>query len=281
MQHFTITRLASFLSSVFASYLDDPGGAPPVVPPANNPVVPPAGDPPKDVPPKDAPPKDAPPAADPLDLTKPAAPAATPEAEFEPTGDPGLDLALEFFASKGIGADHKALLAAQKGDFALLEATLSVMGDKAKGWEKFLALGKRSYETVKTQAEAKVAAAKKDIEDAVGGAEEWTAIRTWASQAGTEQDRQEATAALRAGGVQAKAMALYLQGVYRKVADIKVPGKVATDHASGRAPVSQPMTAVMYADQVQALRSKYGNIDNHPEYKALQARRAAARAAGI
>ena len=276
MQHFTITRFASFLSSLFTSYLDDPTDAPPVVPPDNAPVVSPAGDPPKD-----APPKDAPPAVDPLDLTKPAAPAVTPEAEFEPTGDPGLDLALEFFAAKGIGADHKALLAAQKGDFALLEATLSVMGDKAKGWEKFLALGKRSYETVKTQAEAKVTAAKKDIEDAVGGAEEWTAIRTWASQAGTEQDRQEATAALRAGGVQAKAMALYLQSVYRKAADIKEPGKVATDHASGRAPVAQPMTAVMYANQVQALRSKYGNIDNHPEYIALQARRSAARAAGI
>jgi len=276
MQHFTITRFASFLSSLFTSYLDDPDGAPPVVPPANNPVVPPASDPPKDVPPKDAPP-----AVDPLDLTNPAAPAVTPEAEFEPTGDPGLDLALEFFAAKGIGADHKALLAAQKGDFALLEATLAVMGDKAKGWEKFLALGKRSYETVKTQAEAKVAAAKKDIEDAVGGAEEWTAIRTWASQAGTEQDRQEATAALRAGGVQAKAMALYLQSVYQKTADIKVPGKVATDHAAGRAPVSQPMTAAIYANQVQALRSKYGDIDNHPEYIALQARRSAARAAGI
>ena len=167
MQHFTLTQFAAFISSLFTSYLDDPNGAPPGAPPEDNPVVPPAGDPPKD-----APPKDAPPVADPLDLTKPTAPAATPAAEFEPTGDPGLDLALEFFASKGIGADHKALLAAQKGDFALLEATLSVMGDKAKGWEKFLALGKRSYETVKTQAEAKVTAAKKDIEDAVGGAEE-------------------------------------------------------------------------------------------------------------
>ena len=272
MQHFTLSRLTSFIGSLLTSYLDDPEGAPPVAPPAD--------DPPKDVTPT-VEPKDAPPAVDPLDLTKPAAPASTPEAEFEPTGDPGLDLALEFFAAKGIGADHKALLAAQKGDFALLEATLAVMGDKAKGWEKFLALGKRSYETVKTQAEAKVAAAKKDIEDAVGGAEEWTAIRTWASQAGTEQDRQEATAALRAGGVQARAMALYLQSVYQKTADIKVPGKVATDHASGRAPVSQPMTAAMYANQVQALRSKYGDIDNHPEYIALQARRSAARAAGI
>jgi hypothetical protein len=224
------------------------------------------------------------PSVDLLDLTKtPEPPVVAPVVEsFEATGDPALDLALEFFAAKGIGADHKAMAAAIKGDFSLLEATLAVMGDKAKGFERMLAISKSSYAKAQETVTAKVAAAKKDIVEAVGGEDKWKEIYGWASTAGTEQDRAEASTALRAGGVQAKAMALYLKSIYDQGAEVKTPTNVASDTATGRAPAEPPMTASRYAQEVNALRTTLGaNFDNSAQYQALQARRAAARQRGI
>lgn len=224
------------------------------------------------------------PANDMLDLTNPVEPVVAPTAveSFESTGDPALDIALEFFASKGIGADHKAMAAAMKGDFTLLEATLAVMGDKAKGYERMLAIGKTSYTRAQEAVTAKVTAAKKDIIEAVGGEDKWKEIYGWASTAGTEQDRAEASAALRAGGVQAKAMALYLKSIYDQGSEVKTPSTVANESATGRAPPEAPMTAARYAQEVNTLRNTLGNgFDESPQYVALQARRQAARQRGI
>jgi len=264
----TITKLISFFFSLFMMYEGDPdaGGGAPIVPPVVPPVTPPA----------------TPPVAkgDPLDLNP--TPPAVVEDEIPDTGDPALDLALQFYAKAGIKADDPALAKAQAGDFTLLEAKLSVLGDKAKGWERFLALGKNAYTAAKSQAETKAAAAKADIVKVVGGEEEWTKVREWATVNATPEEKEAATAALRQGGLVAKAMAQYLHKAYQaSPGAVKTPANPVKDGAGGRPPVEAPLSASEYSKQVQALSAKLGGrLDGSQEYKNLQARRAAARNAG-
>jgi len=264
----TISKLIAFLFSLFMMFEDDPNGSggAPVVPPADPPapVVPPADD---------------------LNLGTPAPvvpPTPEPEPDIPDTGDPALDLALQFYAKAGIKADDPALLKAQSGDFTLLEAKLSVLGDKAKGWERFLALGKNAYASAKTQADTKAAAARADIVKVVGGDEEWKKIREWAATNATPEEKEAATAALRQGGLVAKAMAKYLQQGYQASdGAVKKPAPAVNEGASGKPVGDKPLTAQAYAMEVQKLRAQLGNnIDSSPQYKSLQARRLAARNAG-
>jgi hypothetical protein len=261
----TISKLIAFFFSLFMFYADEPApAAPPVVPEKQEPAP--------------AVPK---PVEDVLDLT-PKAPEPEPEEELPDTGDPALDLALQFYAKAGIKADDPALIKAQAGDFTLLEAKLSVMGDKAKGWERFLALGKNAYTAAKTQAETKAAAAKADIVKVVGGDEEWNKVREWATVNASPEEKQAATDALRSGGIVAKAMAKYLHQAYQASAGtVKTPANAVKEGASGKPTADAPLTAAMYAKEVQALSAKLnGRLDGNPAYKNLQARRLAARQAG-
>lgn len=202
--------------------------------------------------------------------------------EYTPTGDAGLDLALEFVGKLGIGADHPAMKAADKGDFAMLEGLFAGMGDKAKGYQKYLALAKQSREAVTKTASEKTAKDKALVHEAVGGPKEWAAISAWAGKNAEPHEKEAVNQALKAGGLTAKVMAQWLATQYAKASGTTVqPAAAVKGNAAPTPTGTGPLTAAAYATAVQALRQKVGyNIDSHPEYQALRARRSAAMASG-
>jgi hypothetical protein len=209
-------------------------------------------------------------------------PKTPAEPEYTPadTGNVALDLALDYFAKLGIKDGDPALDRAKDGDFALLEAKLAVLGDKAKGHEKYLALGKTAYESAKSAADAKVAATLKVVHEAAGGEEQWNAIKTWVGQNADPAERATLTAGINQGGLVAKAVVAYLSNLYNSKVG-KQPDPAVRKDASGKAPAGVPLSARAYSDEVAALYSRLGvNMETSPEYAALNARRNAARAAG-
>ena len=199
---------------------------------------------------------------------------------YESSGDVALDMALEFVGKFGIGPADPAMVAAADGNFALLEAKLAGMGDKAKGYEKFIALGKSAHEATTAKAKAEAAKNAEGIYSVVGGADNWNAIKAWAGKNAEPAEQTVVNAALNAGGMQAKAMAHYLATLYEKAGNVTVRGKSAVDaNASGGGGAdSGALTPRAYTKEVDALRKKLGGrLDGSREYAALQARRNAWR----
>jgi hypothetical protein len=201
---------------------------------------------------------------------------------YEKTGHAGLDMALDFVGKLGLSPKDPAISAAEKGDFSLLKAKLGTLGDKAKGWEGYMALAEEGTAHLKKEATAKAAKDTEAIYATVGGKDNWAAISKWAGTAAEPAEREEVNAALRQGGKVAKAMALYLQGLYERAAGTKVePANVLRDGAKPTPAGTEPLTAQGYSEAVRQLSNRLGGrMDGSPEYKALQARRQAARAAG-
>lgn len=232
-----------------------------------------AGTPASEVPSAPEPPAPAP---------EPSAPAAPPPAA--PSGDPGLDLAREFISNAGIKDNDPALEAAREGDFSLVEAKLAALGDKAKGYEKFVALAKQAWERHTAQIEQQNAAVQSIVHQACGGEAGWAQVQAWAGQQASPEEKEQINAAFAAGGVQAKAAAQYLAEAYRRAGQpgYREPkGAVKPDAAGGNDGV-QPLSAKAYATEVQKLlaTSKGRDITTSTEYQQLQQRRLAARRAG-
>lgn len=202
---------------------------------------------------------------------------------YNETGDPALDLALDFVGARGFGPDHPAMKAAEKGDFAPLRRALAAMGDKAKGYERFLALGEKAFKESAAKAETANAQLQETIHKAVGGQEEWEAVRAWASGAASPEEKASINAALKLGGPAAVAMAKELAGLYRaNPKSTQNPAATTNPNASGKAASQGPLTAAQYASEAAALRAKIGyGFDSSPEYAALQGRRLAAMKAGV
>lgn len=211
-----------------------------------------------------------------------SAPAVT-AVSYEPTNDPALDMSLEFIGNLGIGPEDPAMVAAMEGDFSMLKGKLSGLGDKAKGWEKYIALAEKSAKETKEQTAAKVAKDREVIHNAVGGEDKWKAISEWAGKNAEPAERAAVNEALGKGGLVAKVMAQWLASQFAKAAGTVVePGEVAAPGASGRPDPTGPLSAKDYAKEVQTLRAKVGhNLDGSPAYKALQARRLAGMRQGI
>jgi hypothetical protein len=230
------------------------------------------------------------PNADALNIGDPAAPAAKSEAApsseviaYEKTGDPGLDMALAFVGERGFGDDHPAMQAAIKGDFTLLEAALGALGDKAKGYENFLALAKQSFESSKSKADAAAQANAKLVHDAVGGEEQWNAIKEWASANAEPAEKEAVNLALKQGGLLAKITAQWLANTYSRAAGTVVKPKTAVDSgAAGKPDSAGPLSAKDFATQSQTLRNKLGpDFEKTQEFKILAQRRSVGRAKGI
>ena len=235
----------------------------------------------------------APAAPEPDDLTigegapiKPEAPAAAaPGSEavsYEPSGNPALDVALEFIGGLGFGPDSAAMKAAEQGDFAVLEAQLAMLGDKAKGYERFVAIGKQAYAAGKAEAEARRAADVAKIHEAAGGKEEWLKIQAWAGQSATAEEKAEVNAALAQGGMVARATVAYLKERFAAAtaaADAVPPSaRVARPGTASGQPASSVLSPREYADEVEKLARRLGdNLTSSPEYASLRARRAAYR----
>jgi hypothetical protein len=219
----------------------------------------------------------------------PAVPEAPPAAEpvvevfkHDETGNPAIDVALEFIGSRGISPADPAVIAAREGNFAPIEEKLKSLGAKATGYEKHLALVKQTYEREKAEADAKTAAVQKLVNEAVGGPERWAAVAAWAGQEATPEQRTQINAALAAGGLAAQAVAAKLAGMYDKAVG-KMPAPAAKGNAAPDPTATTPLTAREYAKAVDALAAKARgrDISRLPEYIALQAQRRAARAAGV
>ena len=199
-------------------------------------------------------------------------------AEYEPTGDVGLDMALAFVGKAGISSDHPAMVAAQTGDFSILKATLAAKG--VPGWEQFVALGESAY-TKSTAANAEKATRDRAaVEAIVGGPEEWKAIQTWAGANATPAEKAEINALLNAGGLAAKGAVKYLMDVYAAANNVVREPKEAVSSNAGRASgasvaaAAGPLDARGYAAAVQELSVKLGGrMEDSKEYATLQQRR--------
>ena len=248
-------------------------------PPAGAPAAPAQGQPPAQAP-----------AAAPAPVALDGAPAddkvPNPDTSntysYEPTGDAGLDYALNFIGQQGYGDAHPAVIAATKGDFSLIEAELATKN--VPGAAQVVALAKQAYErhaqeTAKQEAELASFAAT-----AAGSAENWAVVRAWAAQEATPQEKAQVNAALAQGGLIAQGVITQLVNLYsQKFTLAKSASDVASPNAVPQAGGSaEPMTAQRYAREVEALRQKLGNrTEDSAEYAALQQQRLAARRAGI
>lgn len=211
-----------------------------------------------------------PPAVPPVD------PEATDSIEYEPTGDVGLDMALNFVGKVGIGANHPAMLAAQSGDFSILKATLAAKG--VQGWEQFVALGEVAYTRTTAEAEKKATAGREAVYKEVGGEENWNAIKTWAGSNATAEEKAEINALLNQGGLAAKGAVKYLADAYTRANNVEVNPKdaLANAAAGGGAPSSAngPLSSKEYSAAVQTLNNKMGGrLEGSKEYADLQRRR--------
>ena len=248
--------------------------------PAAAPAAPPAGQ---------APAGEATPAkpADGVLLGDPAATQPTPnpdtsnEFAYDPTGDAGLDYALNFVGKLGYGDTHPAIIAAQKGDFSLIRAELATKG--VAGSDAVLALAEQAYTRFAAEDAKKSQELAGFAAQAAGSAENWAVVRAWAAAEATPQEKAQVNAAIAQGGLVAQGVISQLVNLYQQkhtlpkdAAPVAKPGEVG-----GAAPTAGPMTAQAYAQAVEQLRQKYGNnTDSTPEYAALQSQRLAARRAG-
>lgn len=208
-----------------------------------------------------------------------------PAPVFEPTGDAGLDLALEFVSKLGIPADDPAIKAAESGDFTALEEAMKKLGKKAEGYEKFMLLAQQAVTRMAAETQARRQKDWQAIHEAVGGDEAWTAISQWAATQATAQERAEVNAGLALGGRVAVATAKYLADLHQRSSNAALPAKSPiAPGAKGTPPVNAPLTKEQYAAEYAALHRKYRgdpNLDSIPEVAALNQRRLRAKAQGI
>lgn len=221
-------------------------------------------------------------------LTPAAAPSAAPAepapVAFAPTGDQYLDQALAFFGKLGLEDTDPAMAAALTGDFLPLKAKLGTMGDKARGYEGFVALAEASYSRQAQAQEATAKATQEAVLRAVGGAESWEAVRSWATSALPAAEQASVNAVFKAGGPAAALVAEALAARYRADPGVTVVGKspVAAGAARPAPAAAAPLSAAEYAAEVRKLAGQNrGIVDGLPEYAQLQARRAAAAARGL
>jgi hypothetical protein len=217
----------------------------------------------------------------PTNFAPPTPPVAPGDGEnivvYKPTGDTGLDLALNFVGQLGFGPDRPEIKAAQTGDFTKLEATLKGMGDKAKGYEPYLKIATESRQRVADAFAAKEAATNKVIVDAAGGQEAWNAIHAWVSAEADDQQKADITQAFKVGGFAAQSMASQLAAMYRQSGKSTLPPKGAAAANAATAGASTgggaPMTRQEYTAEISKLEAKHGyRLTDTPEYKVLSAR---------
>ena len=255
--------------------------APAATPPATPPAAPAAGQPPAGV----ATPAQPAPGVllgDPAAAPPPAPnPDTSNEFAYDPTGDAGLDYALNFVGKLGYGDTHPAIMAAQKGDFSLIRAELATKG--VAGSDAVLALAEQAYTRFAAEDAKKSEELAGFAAQAAGSAENWAVVRAWAAVEATPQEKAQVNAAIAQGGLVAQGVISQLVNLYQQKHTLpKDAAPVAKPGAgSGAATTAGPMTAQAYAQAVEQLRQKYGNnTDSTPEYAALQSQRLAARRAG-
>lgn len=202
--------------------------------------------------------------------TEPTAPGET--FAYDPTGNAGLDLALDFVGGLGYGDQHPAIIAAQSGDFSQLETALK---DNPQAG-KFLALAKEAYQQFSEQRSASATALRTFAEQAAGGAENWNQVDEWAKATASPEELQSINEAIRAGGFTANAVISFLVQQYNQTnTPNKAPANPVNSNASAAVAGSGALTAAEFREATQRLQQANGfrDISVMPEYAALQQRR--------
>jgi len=198
--------------------------------------------------------------------------------EYEPTGDTGLDMALQFVGKAGLSGDHPAMQAASTGDFTILKAILAQKN--VPGWEQYVKLGEDAYARTKANEEKKSAELVSLVHTVAGGKEEWEAVQKWAAASADPAEKSQINALLNQGGLAAKGAVTYLVNAYNKANNVVVTPRDGVANASrdGGTPNadSGPLDPKAYARAVGALNHKLnGRLEGSKEYEALQRRRQA------
>lgn len=219
-----------------------------------------------------------------LDVPKPVADKVEDQGPdvvaYEPTGDVGLDMALEFVGNLGISDQDPAMIAAMEGNFDLIVAKLASLGTKATGYEKFIALAQKAAEGAATKANEVATATQSAVWEAAGGEAQWTAISEWAKNNADPDEKAELNKMFNAGPIQARAAATMLAQAYAGADGVVInpADPTANRSAASAASANGALSLTDYTSEVQALHRRLGGrMDDSPEYKALQARRAAFR----
>lgn len=210
---------------------------------------------------------------------EPTETAAGSGISYEPTGDAGLDVALDFIGGLGLGPDNPAVQAAMDGNFDQLKGTLAAMGDKAKGWERHVTLGEEAYARNIEKTNAANAAVTQVCHEIAGGEKQWEAIKTWAGQ-NADPDEKEAINSMLKDPIQARAAVNLLAQLYKDAGGTVVTPQPVTNPNAGNAGTTDngALSAKQYGEEVRALRARLGSaMEGSPEYQALRARRNAGR----
>jgi len=208
----------------------------------------------------------------------PEAPAAN---GYEPSGNPALDLAATWVQSLGIAADDPMIeQAMQSGDFSMLKAKLASMGDKARGWEQYIALAEKGLGEIKTANEARATETLNIAHEVAGSKEAWDGIVEWAVANAEPAEKDQINAMFDAGGMQARAAALLLTQLHGAASGtVKQPDPATKGAPASAVASSGALSPDGYRQAINELVARVGahRLDDHPEYAALKQRRAAFR----
>lgn len=200
--------------------------------------------------------------------------------QYEPTGDAGLDYALDFIGKLGYSDAHPAVRAAITGDFSLIRAELSTRG--VQGADAVVKLAEDAHARFVAKEAEQAQVLQSYAHEAAGGEQNWDVVRAWASKEATPAEKADVNAALAKGGMVAKAMIRELVHLYKQSNTLPQDGKAVSKTAGTPASNATPLTAQAYAQAVDELYRKLGpGAANSPEYAQLQKQRLAARRAGI
>jgi hypothetical protein len=223
-----------------------------------------------------------PPVTPPAPVTPPVTPAPVGDSieivTYEPTGDPGLDIALEFVGKLGYRTDSPAMQAAMNGDYTLIEAELAALGPKAAGWERHVALAKAADERAARAAADTKVATDNACEKAVGGKEQWAAIQTWAVANASAEEKAAINAMFDLGPIAARMAAIAMSQAYRSAPGTVITPKDPLRDVAGSVPATGALSKREYTQAVQQLRQSMGRkFETSQEYADLRARHAAYR----
>ncbi len=199
--------------------------------------------------------------------------AADGTVTFTPTGNIGMDLALEYFGKLGFKLEDAELDQAGKGNFSYLEAKLATLGDKAKGAERYVALAKQAQAEISAKLNAGIEERRKTVYDAVGGEDEWKKVVDYAKANAEPKELEDIRRTLQAGGIGAKLMAQHLHSLYKGTNPDRTPER-ATAAAPATAAANGTLTLTGYRQELNKLIEKVGvtRLQDSDEYAQLRQR---------
>lgn len=199
---------------------------------------------------------------------------------YDQTGDPGMDLALGFIGKLGIKPTDPEMVEAGKGNFAYLKAKLATLGDAAKGWEQYVAIGERSYLAAVEDGKAKAG----KINEAVGtvcDAATFAKVLAFAAANASPEEKEYFNEQLARDPLAARIAAAELHRLYINNGGTQIDPASVTTAIPGNVSegASAPLTRREYTQQVDAIAKRVGgsNLESSPEYQALNRRFAAQR----